>query len=346
MQIQTIAGRTFSLCVLPYSWVAANSWHTFTGYSRFYISAGVVLNSLLLTATTVIAAVTARHVPSFPVAARRLVWLGAAVLITISFVYNFLVFMPWAQAYKLATLPIVLALALAAVVSARAFKAIAAGLAIAVLLAIAQATLLGTGAGKSRSPAPATSQVPAPAPLTTTRKLPNIYLLMFDAMTSSAHYQSTFGNAPPWQQYLISQNLREVPGALSSRPYSIQSVIDILQERPMPWSEFGESPALESANLSIDSRSPAVDRAHALGYRVGFLYQNNYFGQLHPLSHLDAYLPERSIGLCSLTPIRVGFHLCRGTNAWVERLLGETNEILAHQQETRRFMERIINEGH
>jgi len=118
----------------------------------------------------------------------------------------------------------------------------------------------------------------------------------------------------------------------------MQSVIDVLQERPMPWSEFGDTPNKESADLTIDSPSAGIARAHRAGYRVAFLYQNNYFGALHPIRNLDAYEPERSVGLCSLAPIRVGLHLCRGTQELIGKWTGQEDEVVAHHRATKNFI--------
>jgi len=193
LQTKTLAWRTFSLCVLPYLWVAANSWHTFTGYSLLYISTGVVLNSVLLAATTAIASSTARHVPRFAVTVHRLVWLSAATLITVSFVYNFLVFMRWNQGYKLAVLPIVFGLALAATGHARAFRAITTGLWVAVLLAGTQTVVRAIEA----SPSNQLKLVPPHALEQGQRSQRNIYLLMFDAMSESSYFaRDGLNNAP------------------------------------------------------------------------------------------------------------------------------------------------------
>ncbi|HEY1395730.1 hypothetical protein [Roseateles sp.] len=336
--VKSVAVRTFWLCFLPYGWVAANAWSTFTGYTLSYISGGVALNSALLALACGLAAACAPRLIHRHKVAQAVLATLAAVLITVSFAYSFLVFMQWGRTQKLATLPVVLVIGWIAMWDRQAFRAVVAGLAAAIAVALAQNALPSRTQPSSQAAAPATPIAPSAG------QEPNIYLLMFDAMSSSSHYRESFGVAPPWQEALKVKGFRELPGAMSSRPYSMQSVIDVLQGRPMPWSEFGTTPDGETLGLTIDSRSAAIDRAHAAGYRVAFLYQNNYFGRLHPLRHLDAYLPERSVGVCSLAPNRVGFHLCRGTDVWVERLFGETNEVEAHHLETRRFIERVIDE--
>lgn len=338
---RAFAQRTFLLCLLPYAWVVANAWRTFSGYSLFYISLGILLNSAFLAILFLATESGLIRVESLRSRIRLVLWPLAAFFVTGSFVYNFLVFMPWSQVHKLASLPLVFALALTAMFSRRAFRAITFGLCLAILIAAVQ-----TSMRNSAIPADAARDGHAALQLDVAKNRPNIYLLMFDAMSGSAHYIRTQGDVPPWRRFLADRGFREVTGALSSRPYSVQSVIDILQERPMIWHDFGESPALESAGMSIDSPSPGVDHAHQLGYRVAFLYQNNYFGRLHPLRNLDAYQPERSIGLCSLAPTRVGMHLCRGTNTVVERLIGADDEVHAHRDETLRFMDHVIRGGH
>ncbi|TXI83684.1 MAG: hypothetical protein E6Q40_10645 [Cupriavidus sp.] len=338
--VKSVVARTFWLCLLPYGWVVANAWSTFTGYTLGYISSGIVLNSALMAVSSGAVAVCAWRLMPRHRATLSIIALVAAAFILISFAYNFLVFIQWSRPQKLVTLPIVLIIGWFAISNSRAFLAVVAGLAAAISVALIQSTLHA----RSSTAADIANNTRATPIAPSGGDEPNIYLLMFDAMSGSTYYQESFGVAPPWQTPLMANGFRELRNAMSSRPYSMQSIIDVLQERQMPWSEFGTSPDTETLGLTIDSQSAAIDRAHAAGYRVAFLYQNNYFGRLHPLRQLDAYLPERSVGVCSLAPNRVGLHLCRGTNVWIERLFGEANEVESHHQETLRFIERVNDE--
>lgn len=333
-----VSARVFWFCLLPYAWVVANAWRTFSGLSLAYISAGIAINSLVL--ASICGVTTWLVCRRAPVTGTRR-WIPAAIAalcVTVSFAYSFLVFMQWNQVTKLACLPLVALAAFLGLTFDRASRAILTALILAIAMAAVQSST------HRRAPPPPRSAITAPTQ-SHGAKPPNIYLLMFDAMSETDYYSATFGRSPPWQAVLAHEGFRESVNARSSRPYSMQSVIDVLQERQMPWSAFGDSPIEESASLTIDSPSTGVDKAHAAGYKVAFLYQNNYFGTLHPLQNLDAYEPQRSIGFCSLAPIRVGLHLCRGTQKVAQRLTGQEDEVQAHHHVTNTFIKKAASDS-
>jgi hypothetical protein len=334
--VRLVSTRVFWFCLLPYAWVVGNAWRTFSGLSLVYISAGIAINSLVLACICGLTTWSLCRRASPAGIKQSLPAVVGALCVTFSFAYSFLVFMQWSQVTKLACLPLVAVAALLGLTFDRVSRAIQTALLLAITLAFVQSSMQRRAAPPPRS----AIATPAPAP---GAKPPNIYLLMFDAMSEADYYSATFGRAPPWQVVLAQEGFRESANARSSRPYSMQSIVDVLQERQMPWSAFGDSPIEESASLTIDSQSTGIDKAHAAGYKVAFLYQNNYFGTLHPLQHLDAYEPQRSIGFCSLAPIRVGLHLCRGTQELAQRLTGQEDEVTAHHRVTSDFIRKTAS---
>ena len=337
--------RIFLLCLMPYVWVVGNSWRNFTGLSLAYISIGIAANSLLLAIAYLAVSAIFRRTPD---SRGKLAGLAAtgALLVSISFAYSFLVFMQWNQATKIGCLPAIALVVYFALRSDRLANGLLGILFAATVLAFIQTsanthTNVQASAHSSRVDQSENSrqyiQQKAGRP-------PNIYLLMFDAMSESNYYAQTIGAPPPWQAALLREGFRESTQARSSRPYSMQSVIDVLQERPLSWSAYGEDPIRESAELTIDSPASGITKAHALGYKVAFLYQNNYFGMLHPLQNLDAYEPQHPVGLCSLAPIRVGLHLCQGTQHLVERWMGLRDEVTAHHEATSAFIRKVAQD--
>ncbi len=330
---QLLFNGVFWFSLLPYAWVVGNAWRSFSGLSLVYITTGIVFNSLVLASVHGLAT---RLILTRAAATRGGLLIAAGVgtlFVTVSFAYSFLVFMPWNQATKVACLPLVGVAAFLGLTFERASRALKTALLLAIVIACVQSLSQRLSTSLPRAVTEKKQPIPATKPA-------NIYLLMFDAMSGADYYTMTFGRAPPWRAVLHQEGFREAFNARSSRPYSMQSVIDILQGRQMWWSTFGETPNEELSSLTIDSASPGINEAHGAGYRVAFLYQNNYFGNLHPLQNLDAYEPQRSVGFCSLAPIRVGLHLCRGTHRFAEQLTGQENEVAAHQKITSDFIKK------